>query len=259
MALPDLNDRLGIRDRAMLEMLYSTAMRRPELTRLNLHDVDHGGAVMAVRQGKGRKDRVIPIGARAREWVEVYREEARPDLVGGRDHGMLFLTSRRGLHGRAALDPGRGLYHRRRSGQGRRLPPVPSHDGDLDAGERGRHQVHPGNAGPTRACRRRRSTPTSRSASCTTSTPPPIRGRASRPTNWPPCARRWPQAPRPTTRPDRPPHHPLSQPLPAPFRACESSWPRSLKIKSACARAGSSAPPKPPQGPNRRSGQTSPM
>ena len=93
LALPDLTDPMGLRDRAMLEVLYATAIRRTELTRLKLHDIDHGRALVAVRQGKGRKDRIVPLGARARAWVEVYLEKARPYLVVGRDPDILFLTS----------------------------------------------------------------------------------------------------------------------------------------------------------------------
>lgn len=93
LALPDLSDPVGLRDRAMLEVFYATAIRRTELTRLALHDVDRARQVLAIRQGKGKKDRIVPLGARARAWVEVYLEKGRPHLVVGRDPDILFLTS----------------------------------------------------------------------------------------------------------------------------------------------------------------------
>ena len=93
MAVPDLGDPVGVRDRAILEVLYSTAIRRTELTKLGLFDVDYGRAVLIVRQGKGKKDRVVPLGARAKAWLETYRDRVRPGLVAGRDPGLLFLST----------------------------------------------------------------------------------------------------------------------------------------------------------------------
>lgn len=80
-----------LRDRAMLETLYSTGMRRMELPKLALYDVDLTRSIVLVREGKGRRDRVIPIGARAGAWVEKYLTEARPQLLVG-DSEYLFLT-----------------------------------------------------------------------------------------------------------------------------------------------------------------------
>ena len=71
----------GLRDRAMLETLYSTGMRRMELPGLALYDVDITRRLVFVREGKGSKDRVIPIGERACAWVEKYVTEARPQLI----------------------------------------------------------------------------------------------------------------------------------------------------------------------------------
>jgi integrase/recombinase XerD len=71
----------GLRDRAMLEVLYSTGMRRMELPGLALYDVDVTRRLVFVREGKGRRDRVIPIGERACAWVEKYVTEARPQLI----------------------------------------------------------------------------------------------------------------------------------------------------------------------------------
>ena len=84
---------LGIRDRAILETLYSTGMRRSELMNLHLHDLDPERGTIMVRQGKGRKDRMIPIGQRALAWITRYRDEVRPSLVREPDAGTLFLTN----------------------------------------------------------------------------------------------------------------------------------------------------------------------
>lgn len=62
---PDIRDPLGLRDRALLETLYSTGMRRLELANLKLYDLDTERGTVTIRQGKGNKDRVIPIGDRA--------------------------------------------------------------------------------------------------------------------------------------------------------------------------------------------------
>jgi integrase/recombinase XerD len=105
----DLQEPLGLRDRALLEVLYSTGLRRTEAIGLTLPDVDPHRQVVFVREGKGARDRVVPIGARALRWVDRYLLEARPQLVVPPDPGVLFLT-RRGK----ALAPNRltELVHR---------------------------------------------------------------------------------------------------------------------------------------------------
>lgn len=102
MAVPDIAAPLGLRDRAMLELLYATAIRRSELIGLRLFDVDYPRGALIVRQGKGNKDRVVPLGERAKAWLAAYRDRVRPGLVAGRDPGILFLSR----DGRA-LDPKR--------------------------------------------------------------------------------------------------------------------------------------------------------
>lgn len=92
MAVPDIAVPLGLRDRAMLELLYATAIRRGELIALKLYDVDYARSTLIVRQGKGNKDRVVPLGERAKAWLVAYRDRVRPGLVVGRDPGTLFLS-----------------------------------------------------------------------------------------------------------------------------------------------------------------------
>lgn len=81
----------GLRDRAMLEVLYSTGLRRMELAGLALYDVDVHRGVVFVREGKGRKDRVVPIGERALAWVDRYLVEARPQFMTV-EHDTLFVN-----------------------------------------------------------------------------------------------------------------------------------------------------------------------
>lgn len=90
---PDINTQVGIRDRAILETLYSTGIRRQEIINLGIQDIDTERGVLTVRQGKGRKDRVIPIGDRAILWVEKYLYEIRPEFACNTDEGTLFLNS----------------------------------------------------------------------------------------------------------------------------------------------------------------------
>jgi integrase/recombinase XerD len=89
---PDVTELTGLRDRAMLETLYSTGMRRLELIHLGVFDADLNRGTVMIRQGKGRKDRLIPIGARACAWVQKYLDEARPQLVTRSDERALFVT-----------------------------------------------------------------------------------------------------------------------------------------------------------------------
>jgi integrase/recombinase XerD len=93
LAQPDLDQLTGVRDRAILEVFYSTGIRRAELAHLAVTDIDHERATVLVRQGKGRKDRLIPAGERALAWVRRYLAETRPALAAGDDDGTLFLTA----------------------------------------------------------------------------------------------------------------------------------------------------------------------
>lgn len=97
---PDVSTLLGIRDRAMMEVLYSSAIRRSELRRLTLFDVDTKKGTLLVREGKGRKDRLVPLGSRACAWVDKYLLDVRPELTAGNDDRTLFLT----LQGQAFTD-----------------------------------------------------------------------------------------------------------------------------------------------------------
>jgi integrase/recombinase XerD len=89
---PDVTEVTGIRDRAILETFYSTGIRRFELARLQLYDVDLAHGTVMIRQGKGRKDRLIPVGARACAWIGKYLDSVRPRLAARADEMRVFLT-----------------------------------------------------------------------------------------------------------------------------------------------------------------------
>ena len=90
-AQPDLSDCFGLRDRAILEVFYSTGIRRMELASLSIYDLDRSRGTLLVH-GKGQKDRVVPIGERALSWVKRYLDDVRPMLVIHLDEATLFLT-----------------------------------------------------------------------------------------------------------------------------------------------------------------------
>jgi integrase/recombinase XerD len=93
MTLCEIEEPVGLRDRAILEVLYSTGMRRLEVVRLKLYDLSLDRGLLLVNQGKGSKDRYVPIGARAIAWLEKYVRESRPQLAAEPDDMTVFLTA----------------------------------------------------------------------------------------------------------------------------------------------------------------------
>ena len=89
----DLSTPTGLRDRTIMELFYATGMRRTELIRLQLDDINHESGLAMIRQGKGRKDRVVPTGQRALEWLNKYLHDGRPALL-DQDTQAIFLTAR---------------------------------------------------------------------------------------------------------------------------------------------------------------------
>lgn len=106
LAEPKLDTALGLRDRAILEVLYSTGIRRMELVGLDGIDLDAERGTLFIREGKGKKDRLVPIGERAVRWTLRYLDHVRPTLIARavrrttrpstrqRDTNALFLTAR---------------------------------------------------------------------------------------------------------------------------------------------------------------------
>lgn len=94
MESPDTGTPLGLRDRAMLEVLYATGLRVSELVGLRCDQVGlRQGLVRIV--GKGDRERLVPLGDEAQHWLERYQEEARPELLNGGTSDALFVTRRR--------------------------------------------------------------------------------------------------------------------------------------------------------------------
>ena len=90
---PTIDTLLGLRDRAMLEVLYATGVRVSELISLKLNNINlHSGCVTTM--GKGSRERVVPLGQEALKWVERYIKGSRVRLLKGRTQGHLFLTFR---------------------------------------------------------------------------------------------------------------------------------------------------------------------
>lgn len=95
LAAPDLGTPLGIRDRAMLETLYATGLRVSELVGLKLHEVSFDMGLVRVF-GKGNKERLVPLGEIAVDWLRRYLREARPILLDGRSCEDVFVGARSG-------------------------------------------------------------------------------------------------------------------------------------------------------------------
>jgi len=93
LAAPDVDTPLGLRDRAMLELMYASGLRVSELVGLRVLDVSMNDHVLRV-MGKGRKERLVPFGGEARRWIERYLEDSRPLILDGQQTPDLFVTAR---------------------------------------------------------------------------------------------------------------------------------------------------------------------
>ena len=94
LSAPDTSDVLGIRDRAVMEVLYSTAIRNSELRDLVLGDVHLERRELFIRTGKCAKSRIVPLGDAAVEWLDIYLCRARPRLLQNPEERCVFLTCR---------------------------------------------------------------------------------------------------------------------------------------------------------------------
>jgi integrase/recombinase XerD len=102
LAAPPTATTLGQRDRAMLETLYATGLRVSELVGLKLHEVNFDVGVVRVF-GKGGKERLVPLGEEAIDWLRAYLGEARRTLLGERQSDDMFVTARGGAMTRQAF------------------------------------------------------------------------------------------------------------------------------------------------------------
>jgi integrase/recombinase XerD len=91
---PPVHTPRGLRDRAMLEVLYATGLRVSELVNIGVFEISLTDGVLRVVQGKGGKDRLVPLGAEAAHWITRYMKEARPVLLGPRTSPAMFVTAR---------------------------------------------------------------------------------------------------------------------------------------------------------------------
>lgn len=90
---PDITDPIGLRDKAMLEILYACGLRVSELTGLTVGSINLRQGVVRVT-GKGNKERLVPIGEEATHWLERYMREARPILLDNQPLEILFPSNR---------------------------------------------------------------------------------------------------------------------------------------------------------------------
>ncbi|MBI2731808.1 MAG: site-specific tyrosine recombinase XerD [Aquabacterium sp.] len=95
LAAPDIHEPLGLRDRAMLELLYASGLRVSELVALKSVHVGLNEGVLRI-MGKGSKERLVPFGAEAGEWLQRYLDKGRPLILGGQMSDALFVTARGG-------------------------------------------------------------------------------------------------------------------------------------------------------------------
>ena len=93
LAAPSPDSALGLRDRAMLEVLYASGLRVSELVTMKVYQANLNSGVVRVL-GKGSKERLVPLGEEAIEWVRRYLKQSRPDLLGRKSSDALFLTAR---------------------------------------------------------------------------------------------------------------------------------------------------------------------
>jgi integrase/recombinase XerD len=98
LAVPDLTKPLGLRDRALLELVYATGLRVSELVGLKLFEVSLQDNVVRTL-GKGAKERLVPLGELAAEWLQRYLAQARGDILKGRSSDAVFVTGRANSRG----------------------------------------------------------------------------------------------------------------------------------------------------------------
>jgi len=93
LAAPEVDTPLGLRDRAMLELMYASGLRVSELVSLKVFELSLNDGVIRVL-GKGSKERLVPFGGEARRWIERYLSDARPLILDGQQTPDLFVTAR---------------------------------------------------------------------------------------------------------------------------------------------------------------------
>ena len=90
---PNINEAIGLRDRAMLELLYASGLRVSELVTVKVNEVSTQDGVVRVT-GKGNKTRLVPMGEEAADWIDKYLKQARPEILQKRLCDAMFVTAR---------------------------------------------------------------------------------------------------------------------------------------------------------------------
>jgi integrase/recombinase XerD len=103
LAAPDVETTLGLRERAMLELMYASGLRVSELVALKTVQLSLADGVVRVVAGKGGKDRLVPFGETAAEWLTRYLQQARPQLLGAGASEFLFVTRLSAAAGRRGV------------------------------------------------------------------------------------------------------------------------------------------------------------
>ncbi len=99
---PDINQPIGLRDRAMLELLYASGLRVSELVSIQVNEVSTQDGVVRVT-GKGSKTRLVPMGEEAADWIVRYLKYSRPEILQKKMSDALFVTTRAGAMTRQAF------------------------------------------------------------------------------------------------------------------------------------------------------------
>lgn len=89
--IPDVNSLIGLRDKAILELLYSSGLRREELLKINIYDIDFEQGYLRI-MGKGKKERVVPVGKTACQYIQKYLNESRPRLLKNKFNQAMFIN-----------------------------------------------------------------------------------------------------------------------------------------------------------------------
>ncbi|MCC7005083.1 MAG: site-specific tyrosine recombinase XerD [Ottowia sp.] len=92
---PDITTAAGLRDRAMIELMYASGLRVSEIVSLSILAVGFNESVVRIISGKGGKERLVPFGAEAHYWIQRYLKEARPELAKSGTSNILFLSPRK--------------------------------------------------------------------------------------------------------------------------------------------------------------------
>ncbi|MBL8918241.1 MAG: site-specific tyrosine recombinase XerC [Myxococcaceae bacterium] len=119
LAVPNVETLVGLRDRALLELLWATGLRRAEACNVSLYDVSFEKGTVFVREGKWKKDRVVPLPQRAADWLARYLRDVRPRLASFEDDGAFFLSEAGGRMSTGTLTQSVRAYLRQSGFKGR--------------------------------------------------------------------------------------------------------------------------------------------